>query len=79
MSLLEQNTTKKGRVDEKATELDFDDGDDEEYEVDVIPDSAVYAKESEPGHLPGLYYWVSWKGYPKEENIWEPALALQQL
>ena len=30
-----------------------------EYEVEAIQDSEVYARESESGHLPGLYYLVS--------------------
>ena len=79
VSLLEQDTTKKGRVDENATELDAANDESGEYEVEAICDSAVYAKESESGHLPGLYYLVSWKGYPEEENTWEPALAVQHL
>ena len=70
MSLLEQDTTRKGRVDEKTSQLEFeDDGEGEEYEVEAICDSAVYAKESESGQLPGLYYLISWKGFPEEENI----------
>ena len=64
--LLEQDTTSKGRVN-KTIQLDFGTGDNEEYKVEKIQDSAVYAKESE-GHLPGLYYLISWKGYPEEEN-----------
>ena len=78
MSLLEQDTTRKGRVDEDATELDAGDDEGGEYEVEAIRDSAVYARES-AGHLPGLYYLVSWKGYPEEENTWEPASAVQHL
>ena len=81
VSLLEQDTTRKGRVDENATELaELDAGDDEggEYEVEAIRDSAVYARES-AGHLPGLYYLVSWKGYLEEENTWEPYSAVQHL
>ena len=79
--LLEQDTTRKGRVDENdAAELDAGDNEGGEYKVEAIRDSAVYARESESGHnLPGLYYLVSWKGYPKEENTWEPALAVQHL
>ena len=66
VSLLEQDTTRKERVDEQVTELEA--GDSEEYEVEAIRDSAVYASESESGQLPGLYYLVAWKGYSEEEN-----------
>ncbi len=59
MSLLEQDTTRKGRVDETTSRLEFEnDADGEEYEFEALRDSAVYARESE-GHLPGLYYLVS--------------------
>ena len=37
----------------------------------------VYARESESGYLPGLYYFVLWKVYLEEENIWEPTSAVQ--
>ena len=47
-----------------------------EYKVETIWDSAVYTRESKLGHLPGLYYLVSWKEYPKEENTWELASAI---
>ena len=79
MSLLEQDNTKKGRVDKKTVEqLDFEGGsDNEEYEVEGIRDSSVYAKESEAGHLPGFYYLVSRKSYPEDESTWEPASAVQ--
>ena len=36
---------------------EFELGDDKEYEVEAIGDSAIYAKEAD-GHLPGLYYLV---------------------
>ena len=58
VSLLEQDTTRKGRVSEEIPELDAGDEDSEQYEVEAIRDSAVYARESE-GHLPGLYYLVA--------------------
>ena len=75
MSLLEQDITKKGR---EFSVPEFEpSNDDKEYKVEAIWDSAVYAKESELGHLPGLYYLVSWKEYLKEENTWEPALVVQ--
>ena len=57
MSILEQDSTRKGRVDNEA-ELDAGD-DSKEYEVEAIWDSAVYARESKSGPLPGLYYLVS--------------------
>ncbi len=70
VSLLEQDIIKKGRVDETRSRLEFEnEGNGKEYEVEAICDSAVYAKKSDSGHhLPGLYYLVSWKGYPKERN-----------
>ena len=81
MSLLEQDTTKKGRVDEEARQMEFNIGDDEsgEYEVGAIWNSAVYARESESGHLSGFYYLVSWKRYLEEENTWESASVVQHL
>ena len=58
VSLLEHDITRKKRVyEENAKELDACDK--EEYEVEAIWDSTVYAKESKSGHLPGLYYLVS--------------------
>ena len=78
VSLLEQDITKKGRVNDMQLNFEFEAGDNKEYEVDGIWDSTVYARES-AGQLPGLYYLVSWKGYPKEENTWEPTLAIQHL
>ena len=65
--LLEQNPIKKGRVDENATELDASNKGGGEYKIKAIWNNAVNMKES-TGHLPGLYYLVSWKRYSKEEN-----------
>ena len=80
VSLLEQDTTRKGRMNELFPELEpeFVAGNNKEYKVEAIKDSAVYAKEAE-GHLPGLYYLVSWKGYPEEESTWEPSSAVMHL
>ena len=61
-------------------QLEFEDNNEgEEYKVEAICDSAVYAKESESGQLPGLYYLISWKDFPEEENTWELASAIQHL
>ena len=56
ISLLEQDTTKKGQVND--LQLEFETGNKKEYEVNSIWDSAIYAKES-AGKLSGLYYLVS--------------------
>ena len=77
--LLEHDTTRKGRVSKEVPELDAGDKDNEEYKVEAIRNSAVYANKSESGHLPGLYYLVAWKGYPEEENTWELSSAVQHL
>ena len=63
------------------TQLDFEfeAGDNKKYEVDGIWNSAVYTRKLAIKQLPGLYYLVLWKGYPKKENTWEPALAIQHL
>ena len=71
LSLLEQDTTREELVDNEA-KLDASD-DSGEYEVEAIRDSAVYTRESESGHLPGLYSLWFWIGYSEEENTWEPA------
>ena len=60
-------------------QLEFEAGNNKKYEVNGIWDSAVYAKESTTGQLPRLYYLISWKSYPKEENTWEPVSAIQYL
>ena len=59
VSLLEQDITRKGRVDKNVTELDAGNNDSGEYKIEVIWDSAVYARELESGYLPGLYYLIS--------------------
>ena len=57
VSLLEQDTTKKRWLDDNMTE--FETGNNEEYKVEAIWDSTVYAKESAADYLPGLYYLIS--------------------
>ena len=58
MSLLEQDTIRKGRVEDESVELDGG-NENGEYKVEAIRDNEVYTRESESGHLPGLYYLVS--------------------
>ena len=67
MSLLEQDITRKRRVDKKVTELEFEAGDSKKYKMEAIWDSAVYDNKAE-GRLLGLYYLVAWKRYLEEEN-----------
>lgn len=55
------------------------DGNGEEYKVEVISNSTDYGKESESGHLPGLYYLVSFKNYLEEENTCEPVSDVKHL
>ena len=57
--LLKQDTTRKERMDENVTKLEFDAGDSKEYKVEAIWNSTVYAIESESGLLPGSYYLVA--------------------
>ena len=80
VSLLEQDTTRKGRMNElfPEPEPEFDAGDNKEYEVEAIKDSAVYAKKAK-GHLSSLYYLVFWKSYSEKERIWEPFSAVMHL
>ncbi len=63
VSLLEQDTTRKGRVDNKALpepekELEFEARGKKKYEVEVIIVSAVYGQQGND-QIPGLYYLVS--------------------
>ncbi len=53
MLLLEQDITKKGRME---IIIELDEGDREKYEVKTIYNSEVYAKESDSGQLPSFYY-----------------------
>ena len=47
--------------------FEFEAGNNKEYKVEGIQDSAIYAKESVE-QLPGLYYLIMWKSYSKKEN-----------
>ena len=79
MILLEQDTTRKGRVSEKVPELDTSNKNSEKYKVEIIWESAIYANVFESGHLPGLDYLVIWKNYSEEKNIWKLLSIVQYL
>ena len=60
--------------------MKFDTGEDSnEYELEVIWDSAIYTRESESGHLLALYFLVLKKRYAKEENTWKLVSVVQHL
>ena len=77
--LLGKNTTRKERVDKRVTKLKLKAGNNEEYKVEAIWDSAVYTSKLKSGQLPSLYYLVAWKDYLKDKNTWEPLSAVQHL
>ena len=46
-------------------------------EVKAIIDSIVYGQQTNDNYqMPDFYYLVLWKGYPKEEDIWESSFAV---
>ena len=79
ISLLEQDTTKKERVDKQVKELELEAGDSEEYKIEAIQDSAIYASKLKSSQLLGLYHLIAWKRYPEEENTWKSLFAVQHL
>ena len=68
MSLLEQDTTRKGQINELflEPEPEFDVGNNKKYIVEEIKDSTIYTKKAKK-HLPGLCYLISWK-IPREKK-----------
>lgn len=56
--------------------IEFKAENEKEYKVEGIWDNTFYAKELVVDYLPDFYYLISWKGYLKEENTWEPTLAI---
>ena len=57
------------------SQIESNNGNIKEYEVKAICNKAVYISKSE-GYLPGFYYLILWKGYPKEKNTWKLPLAM---
>ena len=73
MSLLEQDNMRRRWVDNTLLELDkeleFEVGDNKEYEVKTIIDRVVYGKlVNNSNQMPSLYYLVLRKGDLKEKN-----------
>ena len=56
ISLLKKDITKKKQI-KKFTVSKFETGDNKEYEMEAIQDSAIYTKETD-GYLLELYYLV---------------------
>ena len=57
-------------------QLEFEIGDNKEYEVNGIWNNTVYAKKSTISQLSRLYYLVLWKNYLEKKNTLKPALAI---
>lgn len=70
--LLERDFTKKEAIDQKiANRLKFEEGKQQEQEVDSIMDNMVFAKEAVDGKPLGLYYLIHWKKETHIEDTWE--------
>ncbi len=80
---LEQDTTRKRRVDkaklEPEKDVEFEAGGNKEYEIKAIIDSMVYGQQANSNQMPDLYYLILWKRYPEEENTWEHLSAVIHL
>ena len=84
MLLLEHNITRRRRVDKAQPEpkknLEFETQDNNKYEAKAIINSVVYSQwANNSDQMPSFYKLVLWKGYSKEENTWEPLLAVIHL
>ena len=56
--LLEQNNTRTKQIGENFIALDFKTSDSNKYQVEVISNSMVYAKELKIDYLPKIYYFI---------------------
>ncbi len=64
---------------EPEKDVKFELGGNKEYEVKTIIDSMVYGQQANNNQMPGFYYLILWKGYPEEENTWEPSSVVIHL
>lgn len=78
--MLEQNTIKKGQIDEQLklsnkfeTKNNY-----KKYEVKLIINIMVYIIETK-NHMLCFYYLVLWKGYLKEKCTWKPLVIVMHL
>ncbi len=84
MSLLEQDTTRKKRVDdalpEPEKELKFKAGVNKEYDVKAIIYNKMYGSQANDNdQIPDLYYLVLWKSYLEEKNTQKLSSAVIHL
>lgn len=56
------------------TQLELNVGNNEEYKVEAIRDSVVFARESEAGQSPGLYFWSPGKATQRKKKPGNPHL-----
>ena len=55
-------------MNDTQPDFKFEIGNNKEYKIDGIENSAVYAKKSITDQLLRLYYLVLWKSYTQKEN-----------
>lgn len=68
-SLLEQNGTKKRLMNKTTSQLEFESNNKgKKYNMKAICESVIYYQISKNRHLPGLYYFMSWKDFPEKEK-----------
>lgn len=77
MSQIEQKTIKKRQVDNKFLnlKLELDIGNNKEYKMKSIKNSAIYARKA-IGQLLGLYYLIFRKDYLDKKDLCKPALTV---
>lgn len=75
MLLLEQNTTKKEKVD-KMSQQELNEGHSKVYKVEVIKYNKFYTKKSVSSYLANIYDLILWKSHSEKKNTWGPVLTM---